>query len=305
MVETIDYILKCLFLILLSARTISAAPGILEKRESLLVPFEGICTAYIKEAHAAVRRQELGCQTSNGISYNIPIADKEWIRAKTSTGDLISGETVLDIPPETLVDMATYTLQLSSPPGLLNIMDDEHRDQQRQLRKLASTGTKTVLAVRIAATDKTSTLTETELSDDIFGLNGDPMNAKSQFLACSYNQFELTPASDRTGATASIKNGATTISVDLATSSDAITIMNEATLQLAAEFSTDAQNLADFIMFCIPDGSMGEKEVAFAYVNGFQSWYNDEACGFVSAQMHEIGHSLVSGSLSNPLLTAI
>jgi hypothetical protein len=51
-------------------------------------------------------------------------------------------------------------------------------------RKL-QTGTKTVLVIRANAMDKSTTASENELSDDIFGTSGDVLNLKSQYALCS------------------------------------------------------------------------------------------------------------------------
>ena len=57
-------------------------------------------------------------------------------------------------------------------------------------RKLANV-VKTVLVLRIEAADSATTASETQLTDDIFGSTGDPVNLKSQFNQCSYGlQFE-------------------------------------------------------------------------------------------------------------------
>jgi hypothetical protein len=76
--------------------------------------------AMIKEFMAHVAKAELMCQTPKGMMYKVSNVDMEWIREKQSTGELQSGTTMLDIPSDTMIDMETYTLQLSSPPGLLN-----------------------------------------------------------------------------------------------------------------------------------------------------------------------------------------
>jgi hypothetical protein len=148
-------------------------------------------------------------------------------------------------------------------------------------------------------------LSEDKLADDIFGITGDAMNMKSQYLDCSFDQFELNQADDRTGKITSIQNGVTTVEVDLATSDGTFAILNAITEQLLTEFSTDAENLADYTMYCMPPGTMRDTEVAFAFLNGYQSWYNDEACSYVSAQMHEVGHNIVSSVISWPHSIAI
>ena len=47
----------------------------------------------------------------------------------------------------------------------------------------------------------------------------------------------------------------------------------------------------DYVMICIPPGTSGSW-VAYAYVNGWVSVYNDGWCNSLSAQMHEVGHNL-------------
>jgi hypothetical protein len=292
--------LSCFFFLLICSfgKPIPTSAGGILKDSSNLVPLEGNCTAYLKQVMADVSREELVCQNSKGMVYNVPNVDKKWITEKKSAGELISGETVLEIPSDTMVDMKTYTLQLSSPPGLSNDLDDDTRSRRRQLRKLAAKGKKTVLGVRIVATNAITSLSADELADDIFGISGDTMNMKSQFMDCSFNQFELNQAADRTGQTASIQNGVTTVEVDLATSDGSSAMLNAVTEQLLTEFSTEAKNLADYIMYCMPPGTMGDTLIAFAFLDGYQSWYNDVACSYVSAQMHEVGHNIVSSVIS-------
>ena len=64
-------------------------------------------------------------------------------------------------------------------------------------RHLATvTGNKPVLAVRVIGADSSTTASMTEISDSIFGTNGDPVNLKSQFASCSFNKLNITPAQD-------------------------------------------------------------------------------------------------------------
>jgi len=54
----------------------------------------------------------------------------------------------------------------------------------------------------------------------------------------------------------------------------------------------------DLVMICLPPGQ--SDILAFAFNNSKYSFYNDEWCGYVDAQMHEVGHNLGlahSGSL--------
>ena len=61
----------------------------------------------------------------------------------------------------------------------------------------------------------------------------------------------------------------------------------------------------DLVMFCQPPGTNGGW-IAYAYINSWESYYNNNWCTFVSAQLHEIGHNLnlahsgVDGLTGNP-----
>lgn len=56
-------------------------------------------------------------------------------------------------------------------------------------RRRMATVTKRVLVLRVVAADAETTGSEADLSDDIFGTGGDPVNLKSQYAKCSYNQL--------------------------------------------------------------------------------------------------------------------
>eukprot|EP00980_Cylindrotheca_fusiformis_P018251 scaffold5930_cov177-Cylindrotheca_fusiformis.AAC.6 len=260
------------------------------------VPLEGICTAYIKEILADVVRQELVCHTSNGRIFAVPSADQEWIDEKQKTGELISGETILDLPPNTMVDMEKFSLDLAYPPGLLNTVDEDSRNRRRQLRRLAITGTKTVLAIRVIASDASASMTESEISDGIFGTIDDPANLVTQYKACSFGKLQFKPMNDKKGKTRNIKDGATTIKIDIPTSQGDEKLMDAVNAKLVTEFGTSkAEDLADHIMYCLPPGTLTEKQLAFAFVNGYQIWFNDVNCGYLTVQMHEMGHNLGMG----------
>ena len=69
---------------------------------------------------------------------------------------------------------------------------------------------------------------------------------------------------------------------------------NAITLKLNEEFGVSRPDqLADHIMYCLPPNTM--RSVAYAYINSWNSVFNDEWCLKLSAQMHEIGHNLNLG----------
>merc|ERR1712157_678062 len=72
-------------------------------------------------------------------------------------------------------------------------LNEPHSPIKHRSRNLA-TGTRSVLAVRILAPDSTTSFTEQQLSDSIFGNNVDNINLRDQYLRCSADQLEFTKA---------------------------------------------------------------------------------------------------------------
>jgi hypothetical protein len=286
----------CVLFLLLTSSLVSSEEisldGILTAEEEF-VPLTEPCTAIVKEIMAMVDRATLSCLTPSGKIYSVPLVDTQWIRQKELQGELFSGETSLDIPPNTMIDTETQTLQLDTLPGLLNIVQDDTMRNLRRLRSLEkTTGGKTVLVIRVKATNSVTTSSEAQLADDVFGDLGDVNNLRTQYLACSYGQLEFQKTQNRNGRTTNIRNGVVTITTGIRAESGDTKMINTINDKLSSEFGTNPENLADFIMYCLPPGTMHQYDIAYAWMNGYQSVYNNEVCSHVSAQMHEVGHNL-------------
>jgi hypothetical protein len=138
------------------------------------------------------------------------------------------------------------------------------------------TGTKRVLVLRAVASDKVTTASESELSDDIFGTSGDIINLKSQYRSCSDNQLIFEPLTTNSLVSTTV--------VTNANDGDIVTAMlDQATADLGSLTS-----LADYVMVCVPPGTAGGW-IAYAYINYWLSVYNDNWCRYPSGQLHEIG----------------
>lgn len=67
---------------------------------------------------------------------------------------------------------------------------------------------------------------------------------------------------------------------------------NAVTAALNSAFSVDSPSeLADHVMYCLPP-TVNWDEIAYAYVNNWNSVFNDDWCTYPSVQMHEIGVSI-------------
>jgi len=157
-------------------------------------------------------------------------------------------------------------------------------------RKLAVvTGNKSILAVRVVAPDATTTSSVAAISDSIFGTNGDPVNLKSQYAVCSNNLLSFNPTT----------NSQATNGVYQVTISQTVTGIADSTVRNAvtSQLTSDLGNLPsqfDHVMLCLPAGTSGSW-IAYAYVNSWLSVYNNQWCGYVSGQVHELGHNLNLG----------
>ncbi|GFH59674.1 hypothetical protein CTEN210_16150 [Chaetoceros tenuissimus] len=152
----------------------------------------------------------------------------------------------------------------------------------RSRRRLAISGTRTYLAVRVIATDSSPTPTTSQISDEWFGTSGDPVNYKSQIEACSYNAVTV---SKFTGS--GVTNGVVTANIFTSVGGK-----DDGDIADLAETAVNNLNLGnpDHTILCLPPGTSGSW-IGWAYVNSDISVYNDDWCLYPSIQMHEIGHN--------------
>ncbi|KAI2488977.1 Gametolysin peptidase M11 [Fragilaria crotonensis] len=155
-------------------------------------------------------------------------------------------------------------------------------------RKLASV-VKKVLVLRIQAADASTTASETQLADDVFGAAGDVFNLKSQYNQCSYGQLQFEPTtSNALVGTDGVYTVTlpTTIITGAADNPIAWAAVDKATAELGT-----LTNFADHVMVCMPPGTSGGW-IAYAYINHWLSVYNNAWCGYPSGLLHEFGHNL-------------
>lgn len=163
-----------------------------------------------------------------------------------------------------------------------------HRNRKarrnRERRDLAdSTGTLKTLVVRVIDGKNKSPPSANKLDNDIFV---DSVSLKKQFEKCSYGNINIQKTDE----------GIIDIKVSSAGNgkeSSKDTLMGEAYTAIESKFNSwdQIRQKFDLLMYCLP-GSTGDDWVAYAYVNGETSVYNNEWCSSVSAQMHEVGHNI-------------
>lgn len=124
-------------------------------------------------------------------------------------------------------------------------------------RRLLTDGIRTVLVVRVIASNGITTDNLIRLSDSVFGNGVDPVNLASQYDACSYGQLQFVKAADKTGSSTNILNGAVEVTVATATSEGDVAMRNAIATELNSQFGvTSPTALADYVMMCLPPDTM-------------------------------------------------
>ena len=166
--------------------------------------------------------------------------------------------------------------------------NDARRSRQRGRNLKKSVGNIRTLVVRVedgAGTDPT--VNKAQLRDDIFT---DSVSLKTHYAKCSNNKINIQ------------EKGIVDVKINVVAQYDSVTKKgNESLLEKAAKTAAtnaygnngDLSLNYDLVMFSLPPGT--GRWVAYAYINGRDSFYNNDWISKVSAQMHEIGHNLGLG----------
>jgi len=228
-----------------------------------------------------VDKRYLACLTDDGSTYKVKAANQNFLKEHFENGAFKSGETDLTFGNDAVLDSVTNEISSKSPPGLA-------KKSWESGRKLAVTsGQKSVLVVRVVASDGSTSAPDTYLGNSVFGNNVDSVNLSSQYAACSHNKLEFVKAADKFGTedANSIKDGVVTVTVSTTVAEGDGPMRNAITAKLNSVFNVSSPNqLANHVMYCLPPGTMNG--IAYAYINSWMSVYSDYWCTYVSAQMH-------------------
>ncbi|KAG7349112.1 peptidase M4 thermolysin family protein [Nitzschia inconspicua] len=142
-------------------------------------------------------------------------------------------------------------------------------------RRLAPTsGTLKTKVVRVSGSNGAAspTATSAKLKEDIFD---DASCLKSQYSACSKGALTITEGPIEEVTIATDPSGPADVTRGWM-EGNATALVAKADYQL--------------VLFCQPQTTGGW--IAYAYINDWRSYYNNNWCQYVSAQLHEVGHNL-------------
>jgi hypothetical protein len=195
-----------------------------------------------------------------------------YLLSKFHSGEIVSGQS-------TLMQEGAYFDENGSL--LVEDLEDVQIEKGPETRRQLLTASINMLAVRVKAADSTTSSSQAQISDAWFGTNGDPVNFKSQYGACSYGKLQVNAAN-----TGTVTNGVfeVTIPNNVQGVSNSV-IRNSVSTALSNSLGTLPSAQYNYVMQCLPPGTSGGW-IAYAYVNWYLSVYNDGWCNSVSAQMH-------------------
>lgn len=203
---------------------------------------------------------------------------------KTAIGNATSGRSTLTMS-EAIVD--TKSPRMFIPHDASMVVMNERTKTRRLSTQPPTTGVLKTLVIRVLDRNNLAPdLSIDQLQDDVFQ---DAVSLKSQTNACSYGKLQIQPFEGKTPNNKSIKNGIVNVQMDYAMGKGEEG-MDQAAMTAATEQLGDLNDPRfDLVMFCFPPGN---NFLAFAYPNTKYSFYENKFCGYVGAQMHEVGHNL-------------
>lgn len=158
---------------------------------------------------------------------------------------------------------------------------------------IPTTGTKSVLAVRVVGNDTAPSFDEATLREAVFDHQNSVVN---QYSRCSNSELNMVKA---TGNDAHIVDGVMNLNVgyaldgaDLNDLDDNRTAglyqqMQDLGLEINRYYSDPGDSDYDHVIFCLPDGVVidGNPDwAAYAWVNGHTSFYRNEKCLYLSVR---------------------
>ena len=157
-------------------------------------------------------------------------------------------------------------------------------------RHLAQTGSRLVLVVRVTAPFSSQSDSAASIASATFGIGGQQYSMAAQYSSCSAGKLTFSPAN---GFPATVVDGVIELQLNASVNNTNIFDL-ENTMKTAVKALlsvTDLGSTFSNIMFCMPYGTTfnanGSKNwLAYAYVPGQYSYYNNGMCGLSHATLH-------------------
>lgn len=197
-----------------------------------------------------------------------------------------SGSLYIAIPNGEIVDDGVNPPSVTVPDAsAISIVHGLGRRNRRQLK----TRSNPVLVVRVSTNrgDECDP-SANALAGSVFGLGNEalPHSMKSQYEACSNGQQSFRPVSGN-----GVVNGVVDVTIDMdIRGRDIFSITNAMNRAAVAKVGNSLSASPRHVMYCVPPGTVWDGRrnwVAFAYINGISSYFNNGWCDRLSSQGRE------------------
>jgi len=201
------------------------------------------------------------------------------------------GSFYIAIPGGQIMDDGVTAPYVTVPdPSTITIVPGLRRDRQLQY----GTRINPVLVVRVSTNrGNYCDPSRNALAGSIFGIGSEAIthSMKKQYEDCSNGQQSFRPVYGN-----GVVNGVVDVTIDKDIVGQNIFSLTNAMNKAAMDaVGTSLNESPRHVMYCVPSGTIFEGSpnwVAFAYINGVSSYFNNKWCDFLSSQVHEIGHNL-------------
>jgi hypothetical protein len=182
-----------------------------------------------------------------------------------------------------------------------------HAETSPRRRLAPKSGTPRALTVRVIANGNAQPQeSKVQLQERVYGVgpNAQDNTVFTQYKKCSFGAQDIQATTSGNG----VQNGVVDVNANINIAScnilgdcqDQIIAATERQLGISSGSLDSSNPPYDFVMFCMPDGSMfgdGGKTswAAFAYTGDRTAFFQRGFCGIMTTNMHELGHLMGFG----------
>lgn len=193
--------------------------------------------------------------------------------------ELTAGDLFVNIPGGNIVGDSVHVPKDSKVAFVAPPLHFTSRNLQQGV-----TGTRSVLVLRVTTNDATVVYSSQDIYNYVFdnSQTHTQPSLRSQYGKLSFGKLTFVPA----------QQGVLDVYVNMNANGGSVSGIRDAAISAAtSQFQVSSiTSLADHIIICVPPGT--GNWAGSATVSGWRIVLNNDWCGYLSGQMHEMGHNL-------------
>ncbi len=218
-------------------------------------------------------------QTADADQAGIQFVDLEGLDDINLDAEVISGETTLLAEGGVIEDGSLKVpeggkknfgkIDKRGPSETAKKEKSKKSKKQRELAPLVP-DMRTVLVVRVRASDKSTTANLSTLSGDVFGTGkaSTAVSMSERFRSCSYGEMLMTPYNARAPSGVTVQNGVVEVQITTSvTGKDSVTVQNTVLSRLRSQLGISTlSSVFDHVMLCLPSGTTGPSGTSAGWI---------------------------------------